>query len=102
MRTGPSIIDQGAGMWAVIGILARCCVARKPARAARSTLRCSRRLCPGCMATAAYLASGNAGPKRVYSENGGMAPHKAYQASDGWVVIAAANDNCSGGSRRRA
>jgi crotonobetainyl-CoA:carnitine CoA-transferase CaiB-like acyl-CoA transferase len=45
-----------------------------------------------CMASAAYIASGNV-PKRVGSENGGMAPYKAYQASDGWVVIAAANDN---------
>lgn len=93
VRTGPSIIDQGAGMWAVIGILAALLRRKETGEGCEvDTSLFETALSWMCMATAAYLASGNV-PKRVGSENGGMAPYKAYQASDGWVVIAAANDN---------
>ncbi len=93
VRTGPSIIDQGAGMWAVIGILTAmlrrkdtgegCIVDTSLFETALSWM---------CMHVARYVASGQV-PGPGGSENGGMAPYKAYEASDGWVVIAAANDN---------
>jgi len=93
VRTGPSIIDQGAGMWAVIGILTAllrrkdsgegCVVDTSLFETALSWM---------CMHIARYIASGQV-PGPGGSENGGMAPYKAYEASDGWVVIAAANDN---------
>ncbi len=93
VRTGPSIIDQGAGMWAVIGILTAllrrkdtgegCVVDTSLFETALSWM---------CMHVARYIASGQV-PGPGGSENGGMAPYKAYEASDGWVVIAAANDN---------
>ena len=35
-----------------------------------------------------YLASG-AMPRRLGTENPGIAPYKAYEASDGWLIIAA-------------
>ena len=93
VRTGPSIIDQGAGMWAVIGILSALLRRKETGEGCEvNTSLFETALSWMCMATAMYLASGNV-PKRVGSENGGMAPYKAYQASDGWVVIAAANDN---------
>ncbi len=93
VRTGPSIIDQGAGMWATIGILAAMLKREETGDGCEvNTSLFETALSWMCMATAAYFASGNV-PKRVGSENGGMAPYKAYQASDGWVVIAAANDN---------
>jgi crotonobetainyl-CoA:carnitine CoA-transferase CaiB-like acyl-CoA transferase len=93
VRTGPSIIDQGAGMWAVIGILAALLKRSETGEGCEvDTSLFETALSWMCMASAAYIASGNV-PKRVGSENGGMAPYKAYQASDGWVVIAAANDN---------
>jgi len=93
VRTGPSIIDQGAGMWATIGILAALLKRKETGEGCEvDTSLFETALSWMCMATAAYIASGNV-PKRVGSENGGMAPYKAYQASDGWVVIAAANDN---------
>lgn len=93
VRTGPSIIDQGAGMWAVIGILAALLKRNETGEGCEvDTSLFETALSWMCMASAAYIASGNV-PKRVGSENGGMAPYKAYQASDGWVVIAAANDN---------
>jgi len=93
VRTGPSIIDQGAGMWAVIGILTA--LQRRNATGEGCEVDTSlfeTALSWMCMHTASYLASGRV-PQRTGTENGGMAPYKAYQASDGWVVIAAANDN---------
>lgn len=93
VRTGPSIIDQGAGMWATIGILAALLKRKESGEGCEvDTSLFETALSWMCMATAAYIASGKV-PKRGGSENGGMAPYKAYQASDGWVVIAAANDN---------
>lgn len=93
VRTGPSIIDQGAGMWAVIGILSALLRRNETGEGCEvNTSLFETALSWMCMATAMYLASGRV-PKRGGSENGGMAPYKAYQASDGWVVIAAANDN---------
>jgi crotonobetainyl-CoA:carnitine CoA-transferase CaiB-like acyl-CoA transferase len=93
VRTGPSIIDQGAGMWATIGILAALMRRNQTGEGCEvNTSLFETALSWMCMSTAMYLASGNV-PKRVGSENGGMAPYKAYQATDGWVVIAAANDN---------
>jgi crotonobetainyl-CoA:carnitine CoA-transferase CaiB-like acyl-CoA transferase len=93
VRTGPSIIDQGAGMWAAIGILAVLLRRNETGEGCEvNTSLFETALSWMCMHTAMYLASGNV-PKRGGSENGGMAPYKAYQARDGWVVIAAANDN---------
>ena len=80
-------------MWAVIGILSALLRRNQTGEGCEvNTSLFETALSWMCMATAMYLASGNV-PKRVGSENGGMAPYKAYQATDGWVVIAAANDN---------
>lgn len=93
VRTGPSIIDQGAGMWAVIGILTALLRRRESAEGCVvDTSLFETALSWMCMHVARYLASGQV-PGPGGSENGGMAPYKAYEANDGWVVIAAANDN---------
>jgi len=93
VRVGPSIVDQGTGMWAVIGIL--------------SALRRLGETGEGCVidtslfettlswigtAAANYRASGNV-PKRRGSEMGGLVPYKVYEAADGYILIAAGNDN---------
>jgi len=44
------------------------------------------------MHTANFLASGKV-PRRLGSENFGIAPYRAYEAQDGWIVVAAGNDN---------
>ncbi len=92
VRVGPSIVDQGAGMWAVIGILGAlhrrtstgegCIVATSLYETALGWMT---------MHTAGYLAS-NRVPRRIGSENAGIAPYKAFEANDGWIVIAAGND----------
>jgi crotonobetainyl-CoA:carnitine CoA-transferase CaiB-like acyl-CoA transferase len=93
VRTGPSIIDQGAGMWAVIGILTSLLRRKESGEGCVvDTSLFETALSWMCMHIARYVASGQV-PGPGGSENGGMAPYKAYEASDGWVVIAAANDN---------
>jgi crotonobetainyl-CoA:carnitine CoA-transferase CaiB-like acyl-CoA transferase len=49
-------------------------------------------LCWTNLHMASYLASGRV-PRRMGSENFGICPYKAYQARDGWVVVAAGNNN---------
>jgi crotonobetainyl-CoA:carnitine CoA-transferase CaiB-like acyl-CoA transferase len=92
VRVGPSIVDQGTGMWAVIGIL--------------SALHRRHLSGEGCelggslyetavnwvgMAIATYNTTGKL-PQPMGTENFGIAPYKAYRARDGWLVIAAGND----------
>ncbi len=73
-----------------------------PGRAAWSAPRSTRPRSAGPTCTSpSYLASGRV-PRRMGSENFGICPYKAYQARDGWVVIAAGNDNLFRAARRRA
>ena len=51
--------------------------------------------------TATYLASKQV-PRRMGTENGNLAPYKAFEASDGWVVIAPAMISNSPGLLRRS
>jgi len=93
VRTGPSIIDQGSAMWAVIGILSalhRRAATGEGCEVATSLYETA--LAWTNMHTASYLASSRV-PRRMGSENFGICPYKAYQARDGWVVVAAGNNN---------
>lgn len=93
VRVGPSIIDQGAGMWAVIGILAA--FNRRTATGEGCTVDTSlyeTALGWMTMHSAIYQVSKRV-PRRIGTENAGIAPYKAYEAADGWIVIAAGNDN---------
>ena len=93
VRVGPSIIDIGTGMWAVIGILAA--LHRRDLTGEGSTVDASlfeTALSWVNMHVASYLASGKV-PGRRGSEATGMVPYKVFEASDGYVMIAAGNDN---------
>jgi crotonobetainyl-CoA:carnitine CoA-transferase CaiB-like acyl-CoA transferase len=93
VRVGPSIVDQGSALWSVIGIL--------------SALRERDKTGEGCeigtslyetalswtgMHTANYLGTKRV-PKRIGSEQTTIVPYKAFGAKDGYIVIAAGNDN---------
>jgi len=92
VRVGPSIIDMGAGLWSVIGILA--------------ALEQRHRTGEGCVVdtslfetslswmtvpVALALASGT-DPGRSGSEAAMIVPYKAFRAADRYLVIAAGND----------
>jgi len=96
VRVGPSLVDQGSGMWCVIGILAA--LHARQASGEGCEVDCSLyetaiAWLPAQIST--MLASGRV-PGRIGTENAGMAPYRAYQAKDGWIVIAAGNDNLFG------
>jgi crotonobetainyl-CoA:carnitine CoA-transferase CaiB-like acyl-CoA transferase len=92
VRVGPSIVDMGAGLWSVIGVL--------------SALERRHRTGEGCtvdtslfetalswmtVPVALTLASGR-DQQRTGSEAAMIVPYKAYQAADGYLIIAAGND----------
>lgn len=96
VRVGPSLVDQGAGMWAVIGILAALLERDRSGIGATidtSLYETAVSWLPAQIAT--FLASGKV-PRRMGTENAGIAPYKAFEARDGWLVIAAGNDNLFG------
>ena len=93
VRVGPSLVDVGTGMWAVIGIL--------------SALRRRSETVEGCEIDtslfetslswmqshiAAYEVTGNVPGKRG-TENPSLTPYKVFMASDEPMMIAAGNDN---------
>jgi crotonobetainyl-CoA:carnitine CoA-transferase CaiB-like acyl-CoA transferase len=92
VRAGPSIVDQGTGMWAAIGVLA--------ALRAREAGAGPQLVDTSLYETAVnwvpyqlvgYLGSGNV-PRALGSSIGILAPYRAYPTRDGQVMIAAAND----------
>jgi crotonobetainyl-CoA:carnitine CoA-transferase CaiB-like acyl-CoA transferase len=92
VRVGPSIVDQGSGMWAVIGILAA--LHRRHLTGEGCTIDGSlyETAISWCgMHISTYNTTGKL-PQPMGTENFGIAPYKAYQAEDGWLVIAAGND----------
>jgi crotonobetainyl-CoA:carnitine CoA-transferase CaiB-like acyl-CoA transferase len=96
VRVGPSLVDQGSGMWCVIGILAA--LNARNAGGEGCEIDCSLyetalAWLPSQMAN--LLASGRV-PGKIGTENAGMAPYRAYEARNGWIVIAAGNDNLFG------
>jgi crotonobetainyl-CoA:carnitine CoA-transferase CaiB-like acyl-CoA transferase len=92
VRVGPSIVDQGAGMWAVIGILTALHQrARTGKGCAVQTSLYETALGWITMQISTFLTTGRP-PHKIGSENAGIAPYKAFATADGWLVIAAGND----------
>jgi crotonobetainyl-CoA:carnitine CoA-transferase CaiB-like acyl-CoA transferase len=92
VRVGTSIMDMGAGLWAVIGILSA--LLRRNATGEGAVVDTS--LYETALAwmsyhSATYLASGEL-PKRLGSGTIGIVPYRAFATSDGFVVVGAAND----------
>lgn len=92
VRVGPSLVDQGTGMWGVIAVIAG--LYRRQITGEGTEIDTS--LFETAVSwvsphVANFLASGNV-PRRLGSENSGICPYRAFQAQDGWLVIAAGND----------
>ncbi len=96
VRVGASIVDMSTGMWAVIGILAA--LQRRAATGEGSVIDTSlfeSTLCWVGSACSNYLASGEV-PTRRGTEMPFLVPYKIFEASDGYLLIAAGNDNLFG------
>jgi len=93
VRVGVSLIDMGSGMWAVIGLLAAL-LARVNGGEGRmvSTSLYETGLAWMTVPLAGYAASGDV--RRPYgSGTAEIVPYQAFQTSDGWLMVAAGNDN---------
>lgn len=92
VRVGPSIIDMGTGMWAVIGILAALRERAASGRGAVVDVSLFESSSSWVSLLAAqYLASGESPAKQGSGANG-IVPYKAYATRDGEVVVAAGSD----------
>ena len=92
VRTGPSIIDQGSAMGGdrdPIGALS----AHRHRRGLRGRHLALRDCAQLGQHARRRLPGERRVPRRMGSENFGICPYKGYEARDGWVVIAAGNDN---------
>ncbi len=91
-RVGPAIIDQGTGMWAVIGILSAL-LQRQASGAGRKVDVSLFETATAWMAihAAQFMASGQL-PRKVGSGQVGIVPYRAYRTADGELVVAAGND----------
>lgn len=92
VRAGVSIVDFGTGMWAVIGTLAA--LFRRQAQHRGATVNSSLLETAFAWMTvgiANYAADGHKGGRHG-SGIGFIVPHRAYTASDGYLVVSCAND----------
>jgi crotonobetainyl-CoA:carnitine CoA-transferase CaiB-like acyl-CoA transferase len=92
-RVGPSIIDQGTGMWAALGILAALRIrdATGEAQHVETSLMETGVAWMGYFASN-YLASGVVASPQG-SRHGLMAPYEGFTTLDGDLFVAALNDN---------
>jgi crotonobetainyl-CoA:carnitine CoA-transferase CaiB-like acyl-CoA transferase len=92
VRAGVSVIDQGTGMWAAIGILAA--LRARDAGAGAQLVDTS--LYETAVNWLPYQIAGLLGsgavPRPMGTAIGIIAPYQAFEASDRWVMLAAGND----------
>lgn len=96
VRAGVSVVDQGTGLWAVVGIIAALCARERGAGAQlvdTSLYETAVNWVPYQLL--GYLASGVM-PTRMGSALGILAPYESFAAQDGEIMIAAGNDRLFG------
>ncbi len=92
VRVSVSLIDMGSGMWAAMGILA---ALREVERTGQGMTVGASLLETGVGWMTVFVASHRATgtlPRKMGSAMAMTAPYELFQASDGWVFIAAGND----------
>jgi len=93
VRVGVSIIDIATGMWSVIGILAALQERQRTGRGGVvDTSLYETTLAWMALPISAYLANGEI-PKRHGSGLEQIVPYQAFETADGFMMVAAGNDN---------
>lgn len=92
VRTGYSVVDCGTGMWAAIGIMSALLKRKDTGEGGRIEVSLFETAL-GWMqiANAQHLSSGQV-PGRFGSGAATIVPYRAFETSDGYLVIAAGND----------
>lgn len=99
-RCAPSIVDLGTGQWVAMGVLAALLARRagQPVRGLETALVDTAFSVVGYQATQARVTGER--PERAGSGNPIAAPYQCYEASDGYLLIAAANQRLWAGVTR--
>jgi len=93
VRVPVSIMDMGTGMWAAIGLLAALQEGNHTGKGGVvDTSLYETSLAWMTVPIAAYLCSGEM-QKKAGSANVQIVPYQAFEASDGYIMVAAGNDN---------
>ncbi len=92
VRVGPSIIDLGTGMWAVIGMLTALYRRRDSGRGGVIDVSLFETAAGWMSLLAAYYQSSGELPTRLGSGAIGIAPYRAYATKDSDLVVAAGSD----------
>lgn len=93
VRVGVSLIDMGSGMWSVIGLLAGLLARRETGEGRTvSTSLFETGLAWMTVPLAGYEASGEV-RKPFGSGTAEIVPYQCFETADGWLMIAAGNDN---------
>jgi crotonobetainyl-CoA:carnitine CoA-transferase CaiB-like acyl-CoA transferase len=93
VRVGVSIIDIATGMWSVIGILAALQERQRTGRGGVvDTSLYETTLAWMSLPLSAYLANGEI-PRRHGSGIEQIVPYQAFEMADGYMMVAAGNDN---------
>lgn len=96
VRVGVSLVDMGSGMWTVIGLLSALVERQRSGQGAHvATSLFETGLAWMTIPLAAHAVSGEV-RKPHGSGLAEIVPYQAFQASDGWVMIAAGNDKLFG------
>ncbi len=92
VRAGVSLVDQGTGMWAALAILAAFRARDQGAGAQHVDLSLYETAVNWLpYQVAGYLGSGVV-PRPMGTALGIISPYQAFEAADGWVMLAAGND----------
>jgi crotonobetainyl-CoA:carnitine CoA-transferase CaiB-like acyl-CoA transferase len=92
VRVGVSMIDMGAGMWSVIGILAKLAARNGETGGSISTSLYETGIAWMNIHLAGFAASGEV--RRPYGSGvKEIVPYEAFNTMNGWLMIAAGNDN---------
>ena len=93
VRVGISLVDMGSGMWAAMGFLASFIARMKEGEGARvSTSLFETGLAWMTLPLAGFEAAGDV-RKPHGSGVAEIVPYQAFETRDGWLMIAAGNDN---------
>ena len=92
VRVGPSIVDLGTGMWAVIGMLTALNRRRDTGRGDVIDVSLFETAAGWMSLLAAYYQASGELPTRLGSGAIGIVPYRAYQTKDSDLVVAAGSD----------
>ncbi len=92
VRVGPSIVDMGTGMWAVIGMLTALNRRRDTGRGGVVDVSLFETAATWMSLLAAYYQASGENPTRLGSGSIGIVPYRAYQTKDSYLVVAAGSD----------